>query len=177
MKTEGVLWATVMMVFSATCAFAENSPEPKPPTEVNVPSVTSTGQSGGVAAGYVNQLNQIIPTLVRGPLLQNFEEDFRVGAIVLRSLQDSSITDDQIEVLCKATYDWANGTYNWLKVGVSQYAAERFLFHQPSIISWGMGGNHKDGYAQKRSGCINDLYPWLQNVDMLMREPTIYPPK
>ena len=138
----------------------------------------SSHSSDGVTAGYVGTLNQtILPTVVRGPLLAHFQERFVVGAQLFRQLQDSSLTDGQYNNLFNEIDAWYASTFDWLNKDVSPWAAERFALKQGSAMSWILGGNHAPGIAETRSAMLTSLMPLLQNLDQLMREPTIYPAK
>lgn len=139
--------------------------------------VTSTGMSGGVNAGMIGsvQQNYTLPTLVSGPLLNEFKSRFTDGARLYTRLQDPSQTDQQYKKLFSDTDTWFNETYLWLIRTVSPWAAERFLFRTGSAMSWSLPGEHDPEVAQNRSHYINAVYPVLQNLDQLMREPSIYP--
>lgn len=138
----------------------------------------SSNASNGVTAGYVGTLNQtVLPTVVRGPLLARFQEQFVIGARLFRQLQDSSLTDDQYNNLFDQINRWYSSTFDWLQKDVGPWAAERFALKQGSAMGWMLSGNHAPGIAETRSAMLNSLMPLLQNLDQLMREPTIYPAK
>lgn len=128
-----------------------------------------------MTAGSINSLT-ILPPAVRGPQLKRFHDTFTQGARLLRELK-GDVTDDRIDQYCAATENWANATYGWMQSGVGEYAAERFLFRHGPTLNWGLTGDHKPGYGERRSNCINALGDWLINLDNLMRDPTLYPEK
>src|ERR1700761_543416 len=70
----------VALALAATPATAP-SPIAKPAATSNhVDDVESRAQSGGVTAGNIGTVNQVLPTLVRGPLLESFKTAFAQGA-------------------------------------------------------------------------------------------------
>jgi len=93
------------------------------------------------------------------------------------SLLRQDLTDEQYAELISATEAWANKTYGWLEKDVSPYAAERFNFRNSLSMSYNFPGNHKPEIVTGRDNCITALAGWLQNLDMLMREPSLYPQK
>lgn len=150
------------------------------PRQVSEPKqvgdVTSSGMSGGVTAGMIGSLQQTytIPTLVRGPLLDEFKVRFTEGARLYRIMQDGSLSDEQYKQLFRETDAWINSSYLWLNEKVSTWAAERFLFRTGNSMSWMLPGDHVAEVVNMRSNYLNAVYPMLQNFDQLMREPSIY---
>lgn len=142
-------------------------------------TVSSTGASGGVTAGFVGSVQQttVLPTLVRGPLLDNFKTRFTEGARLYRILVDGNLTDDQILTVCREFDGWYGSTYEWLNRDVSTWAAERFAFKITGSMMWFLTGDHKPEVVNQRSSYINAMHPLLQNLDQLMREPSLYPEK
>src|SRR5690349_4544135 len=70
-----------------------------------IPNVVSHDQRNGVTAGYVGQLTQILPTLVRGPQLEKLKEIFVEGARIKR-FSDHIATDSDIDVFCVMANSW-----------------------------------------------------------------------
>ena len=138
--------------------------------------VTSNSQGGqGITAGAIGTVNQILPTLVRGPLLEHFKESFTEGAKMRSALLNQDLSNEQYMDLFQKTQAWAQSTYGWLQKDVSAYAAERFDFRVSFGMSYGLVGGHDPKVVQTRNDTIVSLAGWLQNLDMLMREPTLYP--
>jgi hypothetical protein len=44
-------------------------------------------------------------------------------------------------------------------------------------LNYNLSGDHAPGEGGKFSNCVDALTGFLSNLDMLMREPTIYPDK
>ena len=174
MKRHVGFAALALLLSASASAFADPAQPGATPAPTAIGPVTSTNQGNGVTAGYVGTV-QIAPPLVRGPQLETFKQTFSVGAQALRALKRGDLTDAQIDALVDEINQWANGTYAWLHHDVSEYAAERFLFETSLPMSWDLPGDHKAGEADRRNNAINSLTGWLQNVDMLMRDPSIYP--
>lgn len=157
----------------------ETSAKVKTPDNSSVGTVSSTGASGGVTAGFVGSVQQttVLPTLVRGPLLDQFKIRFTEGARLYRMLLDGNLNDDQIVATCNSLDGWYGMTFAWLNKDVSLWAAERFAFKFGGSLSWSLAGDHKLEVVQRRSAYINVVHPLLQNLDQLMREPSLYPDK
>jgi hypothetical protein len=165
-----LIYAFAALLLSTTAALAQGRPA--------TPPVSSEGQRGGVTAGSIGSVTQqFAPPLVRGPLLTKFQAIFTAGATNLREMKYAALTDDQIDQHCNEVDTWTNNTYSWIKTNVNDYAAERFLFHEGFSFSYVLQGDHKPGYSQKFSNCVNALTGFLSNIDMLMRDPAIYPDK
>ncbi|MGH6820841.1 MAG: hypothetical protein ACREDU_08285 [Methylocella sp.] len=154
---------------------AEESPKAE---SVSVGNVSSSG-SGGVTTGYLGTLNQttVLPTVVRGPLLEKFRTQFTSGAQLFRTLQDGNLTDEQYSEIMTAIDQWYGSTFNWLNKEVNPWAAERFAFRTASAMGWMLSGTRAPGIVEKRSATLNAMHQLLQNLDQLMREPSIYPEK
>lgn len=162
------------VLLSSTDADAQRAREPKPPA--HVPSVSSTGQRSGVTAGYVNQLTQnVLPSLVRGPQLDELKRIFVSGARIKRDY-DLIETDADIDKVVNRADHWVNNTFVYLNSSVSDYAAERFLFRPPGLaMGYNLPGNHAAGYAARWGNSRAALTEFLTNLDQLMRDPSIYP--
>ena len=119
---------------------------------VTVGDVNSTGMTGGVNAGMIGNLQQnyTLPTLVRGPLLDEFKKRFTEGARLYSRLQNPEQTDDQYKLLFVDTDIWINETYMWLTRSVSAWAAERFIFRMGGSFSWFLPGAHDPEVVQMR---------------------------
>jgi hypothetical protein len=173
-------WAIASLAFGAllmaTDASAEEQKRPPPASVVTIPSVTSTDQHNGATVGYVNQFNQtVLPSLVRGPQLEKLKAIFTEGAQIKRAFGDP-MTDDKVDQLTVATDHWIDSAFQWLRLNVSQYAAERFLFRQPQLgVFYNLPGVTKTGYADKWGNYQKALSDFLVNLDQLMRDPSIYP--
>lgn len=139
-------------------------------------SVESAGQSGGVTAGNIGTVNQVLPTLVRGPLLEKFKDTFAQGARLRTALLATGRTDVEYGQMSGAASAWATATYNWLHKDFGPYAAERFDFRTNLSLNYS-GGPADENVRQQRDNAINAVTGWLQNLDLLMREPSLYPPK
>ena len=174
MITRAVLGSLAALTWNSSALAGAADQPPTPPTAIG--PVTSTNQANGVTAAYIGTV-QILQPLVRGPQLERFKVSFTVGARVLRQMQRPDLTDDQIDAHTKAANYWISQTFAWLQKDVSPYAAERFAFHTPGVVSWSLGGDHKPGYFMMRTNVINIMSPLLQNLDLLMRDPSIYPQK
>lgn len=141
------------------------------------PSVTSLSQGGqAITAGSIGTLNQVLPTLVRGPLLNTFKEKFTDGARIRQRLIRSGLSkQDGIAVINEADA-WSTQTYDWLQTYVSAYAAERFKFRTNLDLNYDWPeASDQPQLATVRSFLINTLSGELQNLDLLMREPSLYP--
>jgi hypothetical protein len=160
----------------ATDTGAKEQKPPPPASAVTIPSVTSIDQRNGATVGYVNQFNQtVLPSLVRGPQLEKLKAIFTEGAQIKRAFNES-MTDDKVDQLSAATDQWIESTFQWLRINVSQYAAERFLFRQPQPgMIYNIAGVNKPGYAEKWGNYQKCLSDFLVNLDQLMRDPSIYP--
>ncbi|THD58792.1 hypothetical protein [Phenylobacterium sp.] len=145
---------------------------------VTVGPVTATSPNGqAVTAGAIGTVNQIMPTLVRGPLLDKFKQVYTTGARMRSDLLSGDLSDQQYQSLVQQVNDWLNSTYFWLKSDVSEYAAERFNFRPMTAMHVSLAGNHDPDIARSRGNAIVAMDALLQNLDVLMREPTIYPDK
>ena len=133
-------------------------------------------QSGGVTAGYVGAVT-IAPPLVRGPLLERFKATFAEGAKLLRTLQTGMSTDDVAQQTIASVNVWTQTTYGWLHDALGDYAAERFAFRPGTLISWTSSAPLKPETQKAMSDATNSMTTLLQNLDVLMRDPSIYPQK
>ena len=173
-------WAIAPLVVGVllitTDTGAEEQKPPPPAPAVTIPSVTSTDQHNGATVGFVNQFNQtVLPSLVRGPQLEKLKAIFTEGAQIKRAFNEP-MTDDKVDHLTSATDQWIESTFQWLRINVSQYGAERFLFRQSQIgMSYNLPSVTKVGYAQKWGDYQKALSDFLANLDQLMRDPSIYP--
>lgn len=151
----------------------------KKPDNSSVGTVSSAGASGGVTAGFVGSVQQttVLPTLVRGPLLDKFKSKFTEAARLYRILLDGNLSDDQIIAICNDLDGWYGSTYEWLNKDVSSWAAERFAFKTGGALLWSLSGEHKPEVVERRSAYLNAIHPLLLNLDQLMREPSLYPNK
>lgn len=168
------VWTVVALLLAGTSAAKEHPHLPKPVPTIG--SVSSTGSRGGATAGIIQNLQQnyVLPTLVRGPLLDEFKRRFTVGSTIYQKLQREDLTDEQYTSVFSQADAWYNDTYSWLRDHVDAWAAERFAFRYGSAMTWDLP-NRSPQLNAKRSNYINVLYPILQNLDQLMREPSIYP--
>lgn len=169
----GVLAITLLLV-AGTATAKEHHHVTKIGTTVG--AVTSVGSQGGATAGVIQNLQQnyVLPTLVRGPLLNDFKRRFTLGSIIFQKLQRSDLTDEQYKDTFDQADAWYSDTYSWLNKQVDAWAAERFAFRFGSAMTWDLP-NRSTELNTKRTNYINVLYPVLQNLDQLMREPSIYP--
>jgi hypothetical protein len=125
-------------------------------------SVSSTSQQGGVTAQSIGSVTQnVLPPIVRGPQLKKFQDAFTAGARVLRALKED-ISDQKIDELCSATENWAGVTYSWTQKDIGDFAAERFAFRNGEAGIWPLSGEHKPGYIERRSNCIQGLSDSLE---------------
>jgi hypothetical protein len=176
-KSSGVAWALVAAVTVMATATTDASGAPMKKPTASVGPVSSTGQHSGVTAGYVNQLTQtVLPSLVRGPQLEKFKAIFTDGAKLKRDFMAMPVDDAKIDALTTRADKWANETFSWLKIHVSEYAAERFLFRPPgNSYSYNLPGEHAAGYVDRWGNTQMALSSLLINLDQLMRDPSIYP--
>lgn len=175
-NNRSVAIAAMVALGSSTALPALAQEKAPPPPSVTVGNISSANQGAGLTAGYIGSVNQtVLPTLVRGPLLDLFEFYFTSGANTFRTLARSDLNDQQILSLCTAADKWTNATYQWLKTYVSDYAAERFLFRTNITLEWSIDGTHSQEVIQCRTNNLNALSGFLQNLDALMREPSLYP--
>ena len=171
---------TIWLFLSLAVAAPQDTvPTISKPASSSVGTVSSTGANGGVTAGIVGSVQQttVLPTLVRGPLLDNFKIRFTEGARLYRLLLNDNLSDGQVIDVCHALDRWYASTFEWLNKDVSSWAAERFHFKMDGSLAWALPGEHKPEVVKQRSGYINATHPLLQNLDQLMREPSIYPDK
>lgn len=168
-----------LLIALALSPSQDTSAKVKTPDNSSVGTVSSTGASGGVTAGFVGSVQQttVLPTLVRGPLLDQFKIRFTDGARLYRMLLEDNQDDRQINAVCNSLDVWYVTTFDWLNKNVSVWAAERFAFKVGPTISWSMAGDHMPEVVVRRSTYMNAIHPLLQNLDQLMREPSLYPEK
>lgn len=139
-------------------------------------TTTSSGQVGGVTAGQIGTVNQVLPALVRGPKLEAFKESFATGAGTLRMITRGDLTDEQYVLLFKEADRWFSDTQIWLLKDFNSYVMERFLFVPAYIrVTYQLSGDRAPGIREQREIYINSLSRYVQNLDALMREPSIYP--
>lgn len=168
-------WTAALLLAAAPVAADGSKGKTEVPANVTG-SVESLGQTGGVTAGNIGTVNQVLPTLVRGPLLEKFKETFAQGARIRSALLAAGRPDVEYGQMAGAATSWATGTYNWLQKDFGAYAAERFAFRTNMSLSY--SGGPADGNAQQqRDNAINAMTGWLQNLDLLMREPSLYQQK
>lgn len=178
--------ALVVMPITLVCHNAKCEPKSKavPKTDsaisspVEIESVTSKNQSGGLTAGVWNQQNYIYTyPLVKGPLLQNQMEIFTAGARLLRAFGIENITDQQIDEFIELTNAWYRATFAWLSEQMGGYASERFAFLGRDIlpVTYNLPGTHADGYVKKWGIYRTALREYLNNLDQVMRDPAFYP--
>lgn len=148
----------------------ESSPSRK------VDTVQSHGQAGGVTAGTIGTVNQVVPTLVRGPLLNKFKEAFAQGAKIRRHLSTGGQSDAEYNNLLDAADMWVDQTYSWLGHDFGEYAAERFIFRTSPTMIYTKGPTDQ-ALNMRRNNTLSAMAGWLQNLDLLMREPSLYPEK
>lgn len=158
-----LLWMSALIVVPGNDAKAT----PAAPTEtVTSPSVSSSDQRGGVTANTIGRVYQtVLPSLVRGPQLQILKATYSEGAKIYRVLRVSELTDAQSDELCNRGKQWADKTFAWLQTRISEYAAERFAFQPPGLPM----------IHSKKSQCLTELAGFVNNLDLLMRDPSIYP--
>ncbi|WP_298686240.1 hypothetical protein [uncultured Sphingomonas sp.] len=154
----------------------DKSPISKPIPSIG--SVNSHNASGGATAGVIQHLEQnyVLPTVVRGPLLNEFKQRFTEGAQIYQRLQNESLTSDEYAVVFAQADRWYWDTFNWLDTDVDKWAAQRFAFRFGSANTWDLSSLDQ-ATNKKRNDYINTVYPLLQNLDQLMREPSLYPSK
>lgn len=166
----------------AQSAIAQDGRKLSPPTNATVGPVTSSNQANGVTAGYINSFQQTIaPPLVRGPLLDEFKRRFTYGASILRNMKlfdDIEIPKSQVEQFCTSASQWQLDTFNWLEKTVGKYPAERFLFKAISITnSYKRNMTIGDRLSPQNyeGDCERSLEITTENLDTMMRDPSIYP--
>lgn len=170
------LTSCLLIAFFAVCGAPASAQDRASATPtLGFGSVSSQDQRGGITSGSIQNL-YVYPPLARGPLLGVFKDRFATGARIFRTLLQSNLIDEQYNSTFNDSLNWIDNTYTWLQRDVGDYAAERFIFMGGALpISYELPGNHAPGVAKSRDGMIVMLRDCLKNLDMLMREPSLYP--
>lgn len=176
---QGRAVSLLVAALALATAPPNHSPRTHPPVTAPVESsgaINSQGQRGGVTAGSIGAVTQVLPSLVRGPLLVRFKAEFTRGAR-LRSMLLNAESDEQAKSTLQNVSDWANGVYAWLDKDADSYAAERFAFTSVQAATLTGPTKLSTDVREQQSSMYLRMTAWLENLDMLMRDPGIYPDK